>query len=159
MDLFWSYGEQIYVAHTRARAHTHTHTHTQMQLSVGQERVRDLSYEIPADCRLLDLTVKAFAQNGDVFSGPYTLSLGPRESRGGLQSMCSVVPGLAAGELMMQGIEIPVAPGSYDVSIVAKVRNPPSRGKSCLHVSVLAVVQLDTHTHRHRRTQGSQSIG
>ena len=95
-----------------------------MQLSVGQERVSDLSYEIPADCRLLDLTVKAFAQNGEVFGGPYTLSLGPRESRGGLQSMCSVVPGLAAGELMMQGIEIPVAPGSYDVSIVAKVRNP-----------------------------------
>lgn len=90
---------------------------SEVHLSVGSQPVDALSYEMGAHQRLLDISVKALAHNKAVYTGDFTLSLRPGASR--VQNMAGVAAG-GRGIKVMHGVDIPVAPGVYDVNIVAQ---------------------------------------
>ena len=55
-----------------------------------------------------------------MYASDYSLSLRPSTSKMHVQNMAGVVAGSGKGIRMMEGLEIPVAPGHYDVNLVAQ---------------------------------------
>ena len=60
------------------------------------------------------------AQNGAVFAGEFALALDPGAARAHVQKFARIVPGTAPGEKVMEGLDVPIAPGTYDVSVSAQ---------------------------------------
>jgi len=98
---------------------------SEVQLSVNFHKIDALSHEMAADQKTLDLTVKALTQNNQVYSGEYSLSLRPSASRMQVDTFAAIVSGGAKGSKTIQGLAIPVAPGIYDVNLIAQAPNVP----------------------------------
>ena len=88
-----------------------------VRFSVGTHAVEALSYEMPADDKLLDLSVKPLMQDSQEFAGDFTITLRPGGSRTHVQSLDKIVPG-RGNVKVIQGLEVPTAPGQYLVDLV-----------------------------------------
>lgn len=74
---------------------------------MGGQAVDNLSYEMGAEEKTLDVTVIALAQNNTVYAGEYSLALRPGASKN-VQNMAGVVAGSGKGVKIMQVLNISI---------------------------------------------------
>ena len=88
-----------------------------VRFSIGSQAVEALSYEMPADERLVDLTVKPLTQDNQECADDFSISLRPGGSKTHVQNMAEVVAG-RGNVKVVRGLEILSAPGQYLVDLL-----------------------------------------